>query len=121
MTRGGVHSVERTSYRLVGLGVESLDQTDSVQRRWPDSHTGVDEESTGETGETVTDKVGTERVQELVTAAEGPFLAKEYGECLRGDDVVGIGRTEGHAAHDSDEHVFLLVERSGVETVFLAE
>ena len=106
---------------LVDIGVESLVQGDSDKGRWPDGSGGIYKESTGQSSETVSDKVGTNSVQDLVAKAVGVRLVKEDGERLHGDNIVGVGSAKRDTGHDRDEHVLLFGKIARVETVLIAE
>ena len=121
MSRDAVELAERSPDRLVLLGVERLVQGDGRERRGPDGSGGVDQESSGETGETVADKVDTDRVHDLVAKVVGVALVEPERHGLGGDDVRRIRVGEGNGGHDRDQHVLLLVEFPGVQAVLSTE
>lgn len=98
-TRHGEHPSERTADGLVGSGVEGLVQRDHGETRGPDSHTGVDEEATSETGKTVTDKGKAHGVQKLVAKLAGKLHVEEEGHSLGGNDRVGVTGRERDVGH----------------------
>jgi len=87
----------------------------------PDGVDRVDEEATSETSKTVTNEVGGETDEDLVTKVLRPRHVEEARDVLDEDDVVGVRSSETDVCHDSDDHVLLHVEGTGVEGDLPAE
>lgn len=87
--------------------MESSVKSNGDKRRRPDSVTGEHKESATGTGETVSDKVGTESNENLVAEVGSERLVEVDWQVLREDDVLGVGSVETDVCHDCDQHVFL--------------
>lgn len=89
--------------------------------RGPNRVDGVDEETSGNTSHTVTDKVDGQREEDLVGELGGVRLVEVLRQVLGEDDVTGVRGGETDGGHDGDHHVLLLVEWTWVERVSRAE
>jgi hypothetical protein len=94
-------------------------ETNQVPR--PDCRRRVDQETPRETGKTISHQLEREGKRDLVAEILCPILVKEGGDSLNDNDIGRISDVEGHVCHDSDQHVLLLVEGTGVETEFADE
>lgn len=101
--------------------MESLDQSDCIECPGPDGHSRINKESSGQASKTVADKIRTKRIEELIPTTKGETLVEEYGESLSWHNIIGVGGAERYTAHNGNEHVFLLIEGSGVQAVLFAE
>jgi hypothetical protein len=101
--------------------VESLVQSDSDERCRPDTETGEDEESSANTSDTVPNEITAQTAKKLIAEVVGKRLVEVGWKSLDEYSVARLRSVVGNCSHDSDKHVFLVVELSGVEAVFRAE
>ena len=101
--------------------MEGVVQGHGHKRSGPDAVGGINEEATTDTSKTEADEVGAHSDDELVGKRASPALVEHVREELYPDDVVGVWKIGTNLGHDCDKHVFLLGERTRVQTVTRSE
>ncbi len=116
--RGGEDLLEGPHYRiLLVVLVESRVQGNGDQGLRPDTVRRPNQEAAADAGETVANEVGRQADEDLVGEGAGVRLVEILGQVLHPDDEVGVRAAPTHAGHDGDEHVLLLGEGAGIQTV----
>ena len=109
------HLLERAHDGAVFFVVEGSIERDGDQGSRPDTVRRVNQELSGKASKTISNEVGRKSVQEHVSKATSVLLVKVLRQHLYPDDVVGVGRAARGICHDSNQHMFLLIETSRVQ------
>ena len=91
------------------------------KRRRPHTVGWIHDESSCQARQAVTNKVGGQGDEDLVSKAAGVLLVKVLWEHLRPHDILRIRQTLSRIGHDSNQHMLLLVKRPRVEAVAVAK
>ena len=141
VARDAIDTVEGAGDGVVAVVVQGRVERNGYQTGGPDAVGWVDDEAAGETCQTVADEVGGEGLwlgkvrwlvrvegvrdktynEDLIAKASGILLVEILRQHLRPDNVLCIRKRLGGVGHNGNEHVFLLVEWTGVETMLPAE